>query len=208
MSELWELYQAWVADELVQRLTDVLGQPLADSSHGTSLAQWADGAGIVELRYQPFIPGATGTAGAEILGVKLLAVIGNLQPDLLLVRNQQKIWRALVVDAKKRSGALLADDLSVEASKYLWGIRQASAKDSVPALEGVVLAAPLGGASATHAEGLAAVMVAHPSTGCKADDILALLDLVRGTSEHASSVPDSAIESPRPESVATSPKQA
>lgn len=182
LSELWELYQAWVADGLLQSLTSILGNPVPESSRGTSLARWYDGAATVELRYQPFIPGGPSSTGITFLGVKLLGVIGNLTPDLLLVRREQNLWRAVVVDAKKRSNALLADDLSVEASKYLWGIRRAAERAMVPALNGVVLAAPLGGASAAQAEGLAAVLPAHPDAGWSAVNTVALLELVRGSS--------------------------
>jgi hypothetical protein len=186
LSELWELYQAWVADQLVEGLTEILGQPVDEFSGGTSLARWSDGAtATVELRYQPLIPSTPDTVGVTFLGVRLLAVIGNLQPDLMLVRREQNTWHAVIVDAKKRSGSLLSEDLSVEASKYLWGVRQVSTRQMVPALEGVILAAPLGGVSATYAEGLATVMSVHPSTGWNGNDVLALLDLVRGTSNRA-----------------------
>lgn len=189
LSELWELYQAWIADKLLQGLTKAIGRPIEGSSRGTSLARWSDGSATIELRYQPFVPGTPDTPGVTFLGVRLLAVIGNLRPDLLLVRQEGETWRALIIDAKKRSNELLSEDLSVDASKYLWGIRQASARHIVPAVEGVILAAPLGGAHAAHTEGRAVVMSAHPGVGWSEYDISALLDLVRGISNRAFGTP-------------------
>lgn len=172
LSEVWELYEAWTADQLREEISVVLGasQP---STVDTCIGRWADGAGTVELHYQPHFS----TSGPRaLLGHAYTAVIGDLIPDLCFVRVEGGVARTLVLDAKKRTGALLIDDLVMHSSKYLWGIRRADAVATAPALEQVVLLTSVGGVKAGRTEGRARAVTAHPRHGLApglVDEILA-----------------------------------
>jgi len=177
LSELWELYQAWCAEALRAAITAILGPSGVTSPSTSCIGQWSDGSATVELHYQPKIT----TGGAfSALGQKYQAAISDLEPDLLLLRQDGNTVRRLVLDPKKRSGLLGVDDLTLNASKYLWGIRAADQPARAPILQGVLLLAPLGGAASAHAYGLADTLIAHPRTGIADDIVVALLDVVRG----------------------------
>jgi hypothetical protein len=155
LSELWELYQAWVAELILTQLENELGLTNVPRRRGALLGRWQDASGQIELHYTPTIPAKPGKF-YEICGTKLHAVIGDLEPDLILGARVNATTRILIIDPKKRpfldSGAV-----SVEASKYLWGIRGADRR------VGVVLVAPSGGVNASHPEGLAWTVMARPS---------------------------------------------
>ncbi len=159
LSELWELYEAWCADSLRSALSASLGPSQRVPFRGSLIGRWTDGAATVELHYQAVVP-AVGSL--QILGRSFTAVISELKPDLLLVRRDTNQTRVLVLDPKKRAAVLTSDDLTVNASKYLWGIRDASTTPLVPSVVGVVLMAPLGGATSARKDGLASTMTAHP----------------------------------------------
>lgn len=172
LSEVWELYEAWTADRLREEIGLVLGasQP---STAGTCIGRWVDGAGTVELHYQPYFS----TSGPRmLLGHTYTAVVGDLNPDLCLIRVEGEVARMLVLDAKKRASEMVIDDLVSQSSKYLWGIRRADAVAKAPALEQVVLLTSVAGIEAGRAEGLARAVTAHPRIGLEpgfAGEILA-----------------------------------
>lgn len=161
LSEVWELYQAWVADQLVRGLTVVLGRRQACAGQADPLGIWSDGDGTIELRYQAVIPSLRGQA-LEVLGERFVAVVGSLQPDLLVVRRGTDT-RSVVVDAKKRSSYMKLDDLTENVSKYQWGVRRESSQALVPLLEATLLVAPLGGPTASSPDGRGRVVSSHPS---------------------------------------------
>lgn len=180
LSELWELYQSWLAESLAQALDHALGPRITSHSSGSRIGVWPDGAGEVELRYEPQFSTALGGRGTDVLGRRLVGVIGTLRPDLVMARREGGEWRAVVVDAKKRSAPLEVDDLSIEASKYLWGVRFEGSKAVVPVLSAVFLGSPVGGQAAAHSEGRAMTIEAHPAVGWRSSDVELLLDVVRG----------------------------
>lgn len=161
LSEIWELYEAWTADRLREEISLVLGASEA-SSVETCIGRWADGAGTVELHYQAYF---SAFSERVLLDQAYTAVIGDLIPDLCLVRAEDGVARLLVLDAKKRSGALLIDDLVTHSSKYLWGIRRAGAATAASAVEEVVLLTTVGGVTAANTEGRARAVMAHPRHG-------------------------------------------
>lgn len=177
LSELWELYQAWCAESLLSALSQLLGPGTPVAPGSTCIGSWRDGAADVELHYQPRV---TTSGSFRALGEGYVAAISDLEPDLLLIRRDGLEVRRLVLDPKKRSGALSADDLTINASKYLWGIRVESMPAAVPVIEGVVLLAPLGGAVSATREGQGDTATAHPARGINADFARAVLDSVRG----------------------------
>lgn len=146
LSELWELYEAWVADQLTTGLTRALGLPHSGSVAGTVLGRWDDGDAQVELRYQATVPAVDPTTrqrGLRILGEEYVAAVGALKPDLLLVR-RGGTTKSVVVDAKKRSARVTHDDLTENVSKYQWGVRRKGNPGTVPVLEKTILVAPVG----------------------------------------------------------------
>jgi hypothetical protein len=154
LSELWELFQSWVAERTLALMTDILGppKPVAKSS---CLGRWTHGAEIIELHCEPTIPAGPGQFIA-ICGVPVHAVVGDLRPDVLIaVRTSQGGPQMLAVDPKKRPH-LDSETLTTEASKYLWGIRSSGA------VCGVVLVAPSGGVSSKRTAGLAWTVQARP----------------------------------------------
>lgn len=161
LSEVWELYEAWTAEHLLEEISLVLGES-QPSKNDTCIGRWSDGAGTIELHYQPHFP----TSGPRtLLGHEYTATIGDLVPDLCLVRVEGGAARMLVLDAKKRAGGLLLDDLVTHSSKYLWGIRRVDAIGTTPVLEQVVLLTSVGGVNAGRAEGRARAATAHPRHG-------------------------------------------
>lgn len=178
LAELWELYQAWAANAVREAMRAELGPPQEGSVAGSCLGRWQDRDGWVELHYQAYIPAGGGSL--SVLGRSYLAAIGALSPDLMLVRTAGQCCRTLVLDAKKRSAEMLADDLTVNASKYLWGIRRTDASDIVPVIEGAVMLAPLGGIRSNNRIGRADVCRAHPASGVGTTFIAGLIDNLRG----------------------------
>ncbi len=179
LAELWELYQAWAAVAVRDAMRAELGPPEEGSIRGSCLGRWRDGDGAVELHYQAYIPAGGGSL--TVLGRPYLAAIGALSPDLMLVRAAESSSGMIVLDAKKRSAEMLADDLTVNASKYLWGIRRTDTPDAVPAIEGAIMLAPLGGIRPKNRIGLADVYRAHPAVGVDTTFIAGLLNLLRGS---------------------------
>jgi hypothetical protein len=180
LSEVWELYEAWVVEQTLAALVTVLGGSVPVGASDSCVGRWNDGTGQVELHYQPSVPPATSPRPATLLGTAYVTVLGGLKPDALLVRRDGDLVRSVVIEVKKRSGVMDSDDFTTHSSKYLWGIRSAEMPSEVPALTGVAIVAPLGGPSAALPEGRADVLLAHPATRWPALAATSLLDLVRG----------------------------
>ena len=176
LSEVWELYQAWTAESLRAALETTLGASAPIVGGSTCLGRWTDGTALVELHYEPRIPGV-GTF--QVLGQEYVAAVSDLVPDLLLARSDASSSTAVVIDAKKRSIEMAGDDLSTNASKYLWGIRRAKAPGQVPVIAGAVMVSPLGGPQSALDEGRADVFEGHPSLGLGPKIAPVLLDLLR-----------------------------
>ncbi len=146
LSELWELYQSWVLHQVYLRSVDLFGTPVS-SFQGSMVASWRWNGETLELHQAPRIP-ASSSSRLALGGKELWATIGDLEPDILLIRRAGNNTNLLIVDPKKRS-YLKPADLSKEASKYLWGIRGADE------LAAVILVAPAGGAASATSEGKA-----------------------------------------------------
>lgn len=171
LSELWELYQAWVAEQVFAHVCGHLGPPAGASTQSSLLGRWKEPGLQIELHYTPTIPAQMGKS-REICGSPLNANIGDLQPDLVLAarRTDGGVVRLLIVDPKKRP-FLDPGTVAVEASKYLWGIEGAL-------LDGVVLVAPSGGASSARRSGNAWTLAARPTLPLLADAVRNWIDLV------------------------------
>lgn|GEM_PF-2753930 len=176
LSEVWELYQAWVADVVLQGMRAELGPEAKSVASRTCLGEWTDDGASVQLHYQARIP-AVGSFSA--LGHELVAAVGDLAPDLLVIRSSNSSSRFVALDAKKRSDVVSTEDLTVNASKYLWGIRRRDALGDVPVLQSCVLVSPLGGPISARPEGRASVVTGHPTSGIAADLVGNMLTLLR-----------------------------
>lgn len=172
LSEIWELYEAWVAEQVLTELSALLGESQAVEAAGTCIARWTD----IELHLQPLVPAGVNGNAVSILGQEYSAAVGALQPDILLARRSGGVVRSAIVEVKKRSAVMQPDDFTLHASKYLWGIRHLSDPHIVPVVLRVVIAAPLGGPSAALPEGKAEVLRAHPNSGWPPSAATALLN--------------------------------
>lgn len=155
LSELWDLYQAWVAEAILGLMVSQLGPPIATST-SSLLGRWVSGRVELELHYTPLIPSRPGKS-KSISGAKLHAAIGALEPDVVIAARNLHTGQVklLVIDPKKRK-YLDSGALTVESSKYLWGIRGDAN------LLGVVLVAPSGGVSADRLDGRAWTIESRP----------------------------------------------
>ncbi|WP_191966690.1 hypothetical protein [Microbacterium testaceum] len=166
LSPLWELYEAWVAESLLSKLDlELAGSTRVSASDG-ALATWAQDGTEVALYYQPRIPPIDSTPfqfGPESVG----SVLGELIPDVVLRRTVHSRTVLVVVDAKNYGSTLDVSGLSDNASKYLWGLRNATGPWTDPphAIGHAVVAAPLGGAAKAHPAGRAEIVRLHPSSG-------------------------------------------
>ncbi|KIR64603.1 hypothetical protein [Micromonospora haikouensis] len=182
LSELWELYEAWVAYSIRTALIKLIGPPQPHTADGSCLGRWADGDGVLELHYQAVIPpyrAGRREHGFSVFGERYVAAVGELRPDLLLVRSGPGETTAIIIDAKKRQAPVSTDDFTVSTSKYLWGVRRASKPDAVAAIQQCVLMAPLGGPVAPLPSGRANVLAAHPATPRPDEAIGRLLQSLR-----------------------------
>lgn len=154
LSEVWELYQAWAAEDVLAGVEQLFGPP-DEQDAGSLLGRWSTARSVVELHYLPTIPAAPGKSFA-VCGTALYAAIGDLEPDILLAARTEGKTRLLVLDPKQRP-YLQPGTVSVEASKYLWGMRGDAT------LLGVYLIAPNGGSNSLRPEGRAWSVEARPS---------------------------------------------
>lgn len=160
LTELWELYEAWVSERLIDGLTMRLGAPTHAS--GTSTWTWSLGSSKFGVVLQPVIPAATSNDYFDVLGSSLMGVVASSRPDILYVAQSPRQTVLKVLDAKKRKNAMIPEELTVNASKYLWNVRHVDAVDDV-AIEEVLLVSPLGGPSAAHQVGRALSFEANPT---------------------------------------------
>jgi ribosome biogenesis SPOUT family RNA methylase Rps3 len=139
LSDLWRLYEGWLAERTLAILTRILGAP--DWMNPTTervACGWARSGWELELHH----PCSFTDESREILGSTWSSVSSRLDPDVALLARSPSGPRCVVLDAKAR-GRLSPGDLASEASKYLWGIRRDH--PDIRGVEVVVLVAPFGG---------------------------------------------------------------
>jgi hypothetical protein len=157
---IWRIYEDWLCERLLATAQRVLGPPTGND--GLRL-RWDNDRGQVTLLIQP----GFSTKGREVLGSRIFSVTStSLQPDAVLagLPRGRRIPKLIAIDAKER-GEINADELTSEASKYLWGLRldPGTARSATPFMSGVVLVSPAGGASSSYPHlGKAATMAAAP----------------------------------------------
>jgi hypothetical protein len=139
LSDLWRLYEAWLAERTLAILTRLLGSPTWSDRGSERLAcGWAADGWELELHHPcPFTDQPRQLAGAN-----WWSVTSKLDPDVVLVARSSAGVRSVALDAKAR-GHLTAGELAKEASKYLWGIRRD--QPYTKGIDAVVLVAPYGG---------------------------------------------------------------
>lgn len=177
LSELWELYEAWVTERLLAAMSHKYGEPMKDKNG--NVWRWLVEGEEWAIWDQPVIlPQAPQTQSGRMLGRDLVGIIGASKPDVLLGRRVEESTSFVVIDAKKRKKPMTTDDLTVNASKYLWNIRDNSLIDEA-IVDAVHLISPLGGPVSASRSGRAHVISANPSD--LSDFSTGVLDLIMGS---------------------------
>jgi hypothetical protein len=113
---LWQLYEDWVAVEILKRLTDVLGEPTRAS--GRLLGTWACRHAHVELWSQPLF---TYSSPRKLCGQEWVSVgYGALQPDLVLAVRVGTTAR-LAFSMRRRTVASTSQAHSTSSSRSTCG---------------------------------------------------------------------------------------
>ncbi|WP_282943933.1 hypothetical protein [Cellulomonas endometrii] len=164
LSEVWELYEVWALQRVVAGLSSTWGVPTAPTG-GLLSWRWVAAGVDVEVRYQTTVP--AWPLEVDVSGTALTAIVGELRPDILLTVGRGANARYAILDPKKRAAPMKQDDVTAQASKYLWGVRAVRSGEIAPEvlLHSVTLLAPRGGPSAVHASGRVRVVSAAPSVG-------------------------------------------
>lgn len=172
LSELWDLYQAWVAERILTQVSIELGAPSSSQPRRGLLGRWVGPTSEIELHFEPRIPARLGASKA-ICGRPVNANIGALRPDVVIANRAagSDVVRMVVVDPKKRP-YIDPSTLAVEASKYLWGIEGAT-------VDRVVLVAPSGGVSSGRPSGRASTVTARPGDPLDPAHVRTWLDAVQ-----------------------------
>jgi hypothetical protein len=139
LSDLWRLYETWLAERSLAILRRILGGPAWTASDAERVTcGWHGDGWELELRH----PCTFTSKPRELVGCSWWSVSSELEPDVVLVANGPAGPRLVALDAKAR-GRITPGDLAPEASKYLWGIRRDH--DSTFGVTAVVLVSPYGG---------------------------------------------------------------
>ena len=121
---LWQLYQDWVAVEVLTRLSELLGEPAHVS--GRLLGAWAWRDVRVELWSQPLF---AYVSPRTLCGQKWVSVgYGALQPDLVLAVRVGAAVRVCALDAKAYRRLDQPSTVDEQLAKYLWGLRPIAAR--------------------------------------------------------------------------------
>lgn len=139
LSDLWRLYEAWLAERTLAILKRILGRPSWNHPGSERLAcGWTGEGWELELHHPcPFTD-----RPRTLCGSSWWSVTSKLDPDVVMVARGPDGVRCVALDAKAR-GQLTSGELAREASKYLWGVRRDD--PDVKGVNAVVLVAPYGG---------------------------------------------------------------
>jgi hypothetical protein len=125
LSDVWRLYEKWLAIATVEALRPLLG-PGVESSDGDRWRwEWGVGSAIVRVHAQATIDGEVDVALAGHPD-GLLSVLSDLQPDVLVtVCDPEGDQGVLCVEAKRRIEAtgMEASEVAAAGAKYALGIR-------------------------------------------------------------------------------------
>jgi hypothetical protein len=171
LSEVWRLYEVWVASQIVERISEVLGVQGQWRKEDSGF-RWNTDAVRVDLLYQRSV---LPNQHLRVGGLTLISTTGELKPDLLIAVSTSSGGRVLAIDPKRRF-TLTQSTVVTEGSKYLWGIRQVGDLER-PVLEEVILVAPMSGPNAVLREGRIRTIHASPggdsgvAVGTLGDDI-------------------------------------
>jgi hypothetical protein len=132
LSDVWRLYESWLATAVVAALRPLLGPGEPLRSEGSWGWQWTPGSTMVRVRAQPKI-GSEADASLTGHSAGLLSVLGDLRPDVLITVCDPNAEQAvLCVEAKRRTAktAMKASGVGEAAAKYAWGIRSGDDPDT------------------------------------------------------------------------------
>ena len=139
LSDIWRIYEMWLAERTQAILSRILGPPVQTSDENRLSATWRGTNWLLEMRH----PCTFTQHPKTMAGREWQSVSSSLEPDIVLVADGPKGPGLVVLDAKARSDKLSAGYLAQESSKYLWGIRRDGV--SIRGVTAVVLVAPKGG---------------------------------------------------------------
>ena len=139
LSDIWRIYEIWLAERTSAILCRLLGQPtLMFDKHRVGMS-WQGTNWTLEMRH----PCTFSQDPKEMAGSRWCSVSSQLEPDIVLVADGPMGPRLVVLDAKASSDKLSAGYAAQESSKYLWGIRRDGT--SIRGATAVVLVSPRGG---------------------------------------------------------------
>jgi hypothetical protein len=138
LSDLWRLYEGWLAERSLTILQRILGKPSWTSGTERIACGWAGENWELEIRH----PCTFSNKPRLLSGHKWWSVSSELEPDVGMIANGPSGPRFVALDAKAR-GRVTAGELASEASKYLWGIRRDT--ESQFGVNAVILVSPFGG---------------------------------------------------------------
>ena len=139
LSDIWRIYEMWLAERTQAILCRILGPPVRASDENRVSLTWQGTNWLLEMRHP-----CTFTQNPKtIAGREWQSVSSSLEPDIVLVADGPKGPGLVVLDAKAHSDKLSAGYLAQESSKYLWGIRRDGM--SIRGVTAVVLVTPKGG---------------------------------------------------------------
>jgi hypothetical protein len=185
LSDVWKIYESWIALRSLSVLEECLG-PAKPVGVGTVWSSEWDVDGVtVRLHCQREI-GAS--SGGNVAGHPdgIISVSSNLRPDVLISVIGSTGDKALFcIDAKRRITATQMDagDVATAASKYLWGIRDASDPDLLPVVTTLIVSSA--GLASVHDVERSRIfgLFALPSQGAEGFDVFVREEVERLVAE-------------------------
>lgn len=141
LADLWRIYEAWVALQILAALEGAFGPPATVSVGPPWTGEWVVSGCFLRLHLQREI-GSSGDPASTGHPDGIRSVSSDLRPDALVA-----VWlpgggqTVICFDAKRRTAGTKMDPAEVAsaASKYLWGIRTAADPGEFPVSSTVVV---------------------------------------------------------------------
>lgn len=183
LCHLWELYESWVAFEVMSAVSLSLGHGPSEVSlvgkntKGGEMwrASWSAGDVAIRLWCQPEIRWGS-TASPEM--PPLRSCTADLIPDLLLMAQRTPgTARYAVLDAKFHGESrMTAGTVAEAASKYLWGVRSTESSDECVLDEVILVGSGPAGMMNSSASATSTAMAFPGHTDGLAETVSSLVD--------------------------------
>lgn len=137
LTDLWRLYEAWVALQVSRELATRFGGGAVLGSGQV----WSSDDYAVTMTVQTAVGGSATAMPHARWGRAIRSVSSDLIPDVLVGVQGRRGQRLIVIETKQRTTdtALDAGAIAEAASKYVWGIRDAADDDALPVSHVVVV---------------------------------------------------------------------